>query len=144
MRAITVRQPWASLIAEGNKEFETRGYRPRSVKVGERLAIHAGASLADLHRVGSYPFVKHCLPPTLPLGRIIATAVLFDVVRCDWDFRSPLSLFEEKAGDFSDGRFAWQLTDVRPLSVPVPCRGALGLWLVPDDIAARIEGDSHE
>ena len=42
MRAITLYQPWASLIAEGYKRNETRGRRPPEAAIGERLAIHAG------------------------------------------------------------------------------------------------------
>ena len=41
MTAITLRQPWAALVASGAKRTENRTYRPLSV-VGRRLAIHAG------------------------------------------------------------------------------------------------------
>lgn len=39
MRCITIRQPWATLIALGEKEFETRSWR--TAYRGE-LGIHAG------------------------------------------------------------------------------------------------------
>lgn len=32
----------------------------------------------------------------------------------------------------------WRLEDVRRLAEPVDCRGAQGLWDVPDDIAAAV------
>jgi len=42
MRALTVKQPWASLIASGLKQIENRTYPvPKTVR-GERIAIHAG------------------------------------------------------------------------------------------------------
>lgn len=46
---------------------------------------------------------------------------------------------ERAFGDYTPGRFAWLLADVRPLRVPVPCRGAQGLWAVPAGVRAAIE-----
>jgi hypothetical protein len=43
-------------------------------------------------------------------------------------------------GDFTPGRWAWMVADVRPLPEPIPCRGAQGLWTVPDDIDAQLRG----
>ena len=34
----------------------------------------------------------------------------------------------------------WQLANVRPLAEPVPAKGALGLWKVPDDIESAVRG----
>ncbi|PZU87884.1 MAG: hypothetical protein DI527_18115 [Chelatococcus sp.] len=43
MKALTIWQPWASLIAIGAKPYEFRGWRPPPGLVGEDLGIHAGA-----------------------------------------------------------------------------------------------------
>lgn len=43
MKALTVWQPWASLIAIGAKPYEFRGWQPPKSIVGQRIAIHAGA-----------------------------------------------------------------------------------------------------
>lgn len=48
MRAITLHQPWASLIAIGAKPFETRAYPPPRKLLGKRIAIHAAARPAAL------------------------------------------------------------------------------------------------
>lgn len=45
--AITVYQPWASLIAYGFKEFETRHWQPPQKYIGELIAIHAGKQWGD-------------------------------------------------------------------------------------------------
>jgi hypothetical protein len=34
--------------------------------------------------------------------------------------------------------YAWILEDVRKLQKPIPCKGALGLWEVPESIVAKI------
>jgi hypothetical protein len=39
-----------------------------------------------------------------------------------------ISQQEELFGDYSRGRWAWLLEDIKPLAVPVPARGALSLW----------------
>ncbi|RWN20383.1 MAG: hypothetical protein EOR94_13310 [Mesorhizobium sp.] len=43
MKALTVWQPWASLIAIGAKPYEFRGWKPPKSLIGKQLAIHAGA-----------------------------------------------------------------------------------------------------
>lgn len=43
MKALTVWQPWASLIAIGAKPYEFRGWKPPRNLIGQRIAIHAGA-----------------------------------------------------------------------------------------------------
>ena len=42
MKALTLHEPWASLIAKGTKTIETRGWRPPPGLIGQRIAIHAG------------------------------------------------------------------------------------------------------
>lgn len=41
MKAISLWQPWASLIACGAKPFETRHWAPPRELIGQRIAIHA-------------------------------------------------------------------------------------------------------
>ena len=42
MKAITLHQPFASLIANGTKTIETRSWAPPKALIGQRIAIHAG------------------------------------------------------------------------------------------------------
>jgi hypothetical protein len=46
----------------------------------------------------------------------------------------------------SPGQWHWELTDVRPLAGPVPCRGAQRLWGLPIDVeaAARAQLTTEE
>ena len=41
-------------------------------------------------------------------------------------------------GVWSVERTAWIIRDIRPLPEPVPCRGAQGLWMVPDAVATAV------
>lgn len=93
MKAITLHQPWASLMAEGIKTIETRGRRsPWHTAIGQRVAIHAGKvegrvireAVAPLNAAGwqENPACRTDaggLRP-LPLGAILATGILVDVL----------------------------------------------------------------
>jgi hypothetical protein len=97
---LTLHQPWASLIALGVKTIETRSW---STKYRGPLAIHAGAgwTMDSRRAVGTDPIghviasrglrtpflgykdsagKKRWLPGDLPLGAIVATCTLVDVV----------------------------------------------------------------
>ena len=80
MRALTLHQPWATLIAEGYKHFETRSWRPPAVRMGERIAIHAGKVTDTWFRKS--PLVTRALgADALPSGAIVALIVLASVHR---------------------------------------------------------------
>lgn len=46
---------------------------------------------------------------------------------------------EEPWGDYTPGRWAWLLTDVRRLEAPIPVRGAQGVWRPDEDLVAAVE-----
>ncbi len=67
----------------------------------------------------------------LPFCCILATVNLSD---CREVFRVPLRPQERLFGDYSPGRFAWILEDIKPLKTPMPFRGRQGLFEVPDEL----------
>lgn len=146
MRALSLTQPWASLVAHGEKTWETRSW---STKHRGPIAIHASAGfpVAAQQLVHEEPFADalnshgYCLAEDLPRGAIVAVATLVAILptrAC-----GGLSSNREWAfGDFSPGRWAWLLAWAKPLSAPIPCKGALGLWTVPPEIAARVRADA--
>lgn len=139
--SLTITQPYASLIAIGAKEYETRGW---TTAYRGPLAIHAGKGLGPIgglrglrHACLREPF-KSALAAggidldlvdvdVLPRGAVIAVATLADIVTVE-DLKGLLSVQEREFGDYSSGRYAWRLTDVIKLETPIPARGALGLW----------------
>ena len=145
-------QPWASLVAIGENRIETRSW---STRYRGPLAIHAAkafpADARALCRRQPYRAVlaRHGYGSAadLPLGSVIATTVLEEVIAFDRDSlrktreaarRGLLPEHEADFGDFSPGRFGFVLGPVRRLAVPVPARGMLGLWTVPVEVAALI------
>lgn len=45
-------------------------------------------------------------------------------------------LLEASYGNYAPGRWAWRTKLVAKLDEPIPCRGALGLWDVPEELLA--------
>ena len=124
MRALTLWQPWASAIAVGMKRMETRSW---GTTYRGPLAIHAARrpmGPGELELLEDYPLPYGA--SDVPLGAIVATCTLADVVRCNGAM--VVDVVEDAWGDFSEGRFAWVLTDVAPLRSPIPMPGARGLW----------------
>ncbi|MGS0745573.1 ASCH domain-containing protein [Syntrophomonas erecta subsp. sporosyntropha] len=141
MKALTVYQPWASLIALGEKRIETRGWY---TKYRGPLAIHAAATCKAKYMDLAWqePFYSALLPlhkpnptnPTLkavinyPWMSIIGICNLVDCVSITSEFVAGLSVKERVFGDYTLGRFAWTLKDVYPLKEPIAVRGRQRLW----------------
>lgn len=150
MRAITLTQPWATLMASGAKKIETRSWLPRGLRNGETVAIHAAKGFADMSALEfcelcvSEPFKsalrdayvrgviqKHdgrerLVPADLPRGAVVAIAT-FVKCRPTEEVRPFLSEPERSFGNYASGRYAWFFRDAEPVG-PFLARGALGLW----------------
>lgn len=145
MPALTIWQPWASLIMAGVKPYEFRQWKaPRGSR---RIAIHAGARKVRREEIAGILLVLrlparwtqgllpgaeallerwHAAPGSLPLGAVLGTAFLSSAepaTRVMHRFGGP------PAEDLLGQGWAWPLSDVRPWPAPVPAKGAQGLWL---------------
>ena len=120
MRALTLKAHWASLVASGEKTVENRSWR----------TLHRGP--LAIHRGGKD-------------GAIVAVVNVLEVVpytdEALWrvsDDTLDLLCDQEKLG-YVCGPYCWVLGNVRRLKRPIPCKGALGLWTVPDSIVRQLE-----
>lgn len=135
MKGLTLTQPWATLIALGHKRVETRSF---SRAYTGPIAIHAAKGFPRY--AVEFARVEHAvgrLPWRIPFGAIVATAVLIGC-RLTQDVEFQVGALERHLGDYSWGRYAWFLSDIVALPEPIPCKGMLGLWNVPPDIAAQL------
>ncbi len=149
MKALTLHQPWASLIACGAKKIETRSW---ATKYRGPIAIHAGKNWPAVVK-DKRQRLPECIHQALcwkggfskftdlPLGAVIATADLIDCPRIELinaekiesATAARLANFEWVTGaefafgDYTPGRFAWMLTNVRAID-PVPAKGRQRLW----------------
>lgn len=145
MRAITVKQPWAWAIAYAGKTIENRS---RGTTYRGPLAIHAGLKpsprgardrrILDATAWLSTPEVDR---RALPLGKVVAVAELVDAhpdAQCCRPWGE--STYLETSGRQRTAVHHLVLEDIRPLPVPLPCRGALGLWRLPADVLELLPG----
>ncbi|WP_030064118.1 ASCH domain-containing protein [Streptomyces natalensis] len=122
MRALTIRQPYAAAIAHADKRIENRVWR---TAYRGPLLIHA--SLTPDRRPGrGVSAVVRGLQ--LDLGAVVAVARLANC-HPDDGACSPWSL---------PGHYHHVLEDVTALPLPVPWKGAQGLWTPPDALLARV------
>lgn len=127
MKALTVHQPWATLIGEGRQRYETRSW---STKYRGTLAIHAGKETRWLQEM-----VKKKHRPAFPLGAVVAVATLAACLPTDG---LEVSNADASFGDFTPGRFAWEMSKVYELPYPVMCRGHQQIWTLPDEIGNQL------
>lgn len=149
MKALTLTQPWATLVAIGAKTVETRSWRTDHVGL---VAIHAAKNFPNDARyiVTEPPFstaLSGAWASTLPTASIIAVAHIRKCFQFTEDTvamvrersaAGKLPPFEADFGDYTAGRWGFRLTDVIPLREPVPARGMLNLWNVPNDVVKAV------
>ena len=139
--AITVRQPWASLLARGIKTIETRTHDRFKVLDGLRIAIHAGkrwdAAFFDVlegdlgDRLSAVRVASFHVGPK---ATVLATARVAEARRLT-------SADTNGALCAAGGLFGLVLADVVRLPAPVPARGAQGVWkwTVPESLVGELD-----
>lgn len=131
LRAITIRRPWADLIASGQKDVENRSW---GTTYRGLLLIHAGQGWAG----EAEAWFNHVFAPFLPDDYfrperhpqgIVALAELVDIcpgLPCE-------------CGPWATaGNRHFRLGNARALAVPVPARGSLGLWRPTPELLAAV------
>lgn len=123
MKALTIKQPWASLIIYGGKDIENRTWR---TNVRGRIAIHSSNKSDEkdfqkaaevVSRIGSEQAQRFLSFGAFPTGVILGTVELTDC-KCYDDTGSP----------WYWGPFGFFLRDPQPLVVPVPAKGKQWFW----------------
>lgn len=148
MKALTLWQPWATLVAMEVKHIETRCW---STKYRGELAIHAAAKipprwlgssaheeifrdeLADVFKVrrdcddrGG----KHVddIIRAMPCGAVLCIVRLVGISETSEMLRETINRREAIFGNYEDGRYAWQLEMVDVFEPPIPAKGNRMLW----------------
>lgn len=156
VKALSLWQPWATLVVSGAKQFETRSW---SVGYRGRLLIHASKRKDEesLDLCLEEPFRLALVTAglkvigDLPFGALIGEVELAGCWRTEevWFANSPdvaiilwgggiqIPATERPFGDYSRGRWAWRLRNPKPFSQPIPYLGRTGLFDVP---AEALEG----
>lgn len=141
MRALSIRQPWAFAILSFGKRVENRQWRSGpSFLLGQTFLLHAskgctveeflGAAefMRDVYRV--QPWAGATIIPSLdklPRGAIVGRARL---AAAQWATRDPWAI---------PGALGLILADVERIATPIPFKGSLGFFEVPDSLLAGAE-----
>ena len=123
MKVLTIKQPWATLIMQGDKRFEFRSWQ---TKYRGDLLIHAGKGIDQeaMKRLAKY------IPEDMPTGKILGKVILVDCVKMSPEFKDIL-LKENKdvyAKSTFVEKYAWQLENVEVFDEPLEAKGKLSLW----------------
>ncbi len=136
MYALTIQQPYAELIARGDKRVENRGWGIVDRHV--RLAIHAGKGRKYLRDGDEERY------PQMAWGRLVAVVTLWGCRSID-DLRADAEQGDEAAARclvhaHCEGPICWVfMPDVVRVNPPIKIRGQQKLWNLPDEISRRLE-----
>jgi hypothetical protein len=158
MKALTIWQPWASLIMIGAKPFEFRGRSyaryPNHPRVNARIVIHAGARpvkreeitdllarldgpedttglVAEKARALLLRVQEAHKCRLLPLAAGLGTAKLGLARNAGTIFgraNEAAGLYPPQDSDRGDFNWAWPLSDIEAFDSPIPARGMQGFW----------------
>lgn len=134
MKAITVWQPWAQLLAEGKKHEETRSWRTNyrgEILIHAAKADHSGILLHLPMKVLEHFQRAGATSRQLATGAIIGKAKLTDCRLIDESYNKfvrTLCPAEYAFGDFTVGRYAWVMEEPVLFDKPIPAAGKQGLW----------------
>ena len=151
MNAYTCTGPYAILILSGIKRTENRSAWP-SPSEG-RAAISCSKSFCK-EEYGQFIAWASVHLSSEDFEKIPAWHEVMDwpgkiVGVCDYKVRdrNDLQLSSETGTTFSswDGGYAywWDLSNVVRLAEPIPCRGNVGMWQMPPELAAKVAAADH-
>lgn len=129
MKALSLWQPWASLVIVGAKQFETRSWK---TSYRGTLVIHA-ALTRNAYTAAAMIAAKGLglILDTMPRGVALGTVELVDVCPVEAVMESGEVKFgaqEWQLGDYSEGRYAWKLANPIAFPEPIACAGHQRLW----------------
>lgn len=123
MKVLTIKQPWATLISEGLKEYEFRSWK---TNYRGPILIHAGMGVDKkaIERFETFGL-------EYPKSEIICLVELLDCIKVDKSFYED-RLKENKLVYLTSGteEYAWKFKLIKRLSIK-DVKGKLGLWNYP-------------
>lgn len=137
MKAITIKQPWASLIVHGIKDIENRTWPCPRKYIGQRVFIHAAGShgrkfsidLTDAQTKAAFATIAiETMFGNMPFGSIIGSV---EIVDCSMNHPS---IWAEK------GVYNWILANPILFNKPIEnVKGKLSFWEYPGINEVKIE-----
>ena len=126
MKVITLKQPWATLVAEGIKKYEFRSWK---TNYRGKISIHAGVGI-DKEDMKKYKNMNL----EFPSRRIIAEVEIEDCLELDEELNKKI-INEKNIAYGSKYRtgYAWKLKNIKKININKEINGKLGLWNIDMD-----------
>jgi hypothetical protein len=136
VKAISVEQPFATLIVLGVKQHMARSWVTQH---RGPLLIHAARPFGDAARqlCCREPFrsvlkqAGYAIPADLPRGVVLGTV---ELCNCLHAHAVPLPPEEEPFRDVRPGWYVWLLKGARRLAQPIPLTGRQGIYEVSEEV----------
>ena len=121
MKVLTLKQPWATLVAEGIKKYEFRSWK---INYRGKVLIHAGVGI-DKEEMEKFKNMNL----EFPSRRILAEVEIEDCLELDDNLNKKI-INENNIAYGSKYRtgYAWKLKNVKKLDINKEINGKLGLW----------------
>lgn len=130
MKALTLTEPWATLMMLQAKRIETRSWRLPNYIIGQEVAIHSAKGYPlwakDVRNCRKAIGILGTVEPDHNRGKVLCV-VKFIGCRFTEDVRKQVSDAELCFGNYEDGRFAWFTEFIKVLE-PTLAVGHLGFW----------------
>ena len=126
MKVITLKQPWATLVAEGYKKYEFRSWKTHYR--GE-IYIHAGKGIDK----SSMERFKH-LKLEYPTSKILAKVTIVDCISLNEKIQQEIKKENELIYGASLDRegYAWKLENITKINSNKIINGKLSIWEIND------------
>lgn len=135
LKVITLRQPWATLVAEGIKKYEFRSWK---TKYRGKILIHAGTGI-DKEDMKKYDNMNL----EFLSRRIVAIAEIEDCLELDEQLNKKIIAENNIAyGNKIRTGYAWKLKNIKKIDYHREINGKLGLWNINDEILNSIINDT--
>ena len=131
MKAISMTQPWAQAMFLNLKHYETRSWQTNYRGI---LLIHAAKGFPKYAK--DFAITERALGrgnERLVFGAIIGKVELINIYRTE-EVAPKLTGLERLYGDYSGGRYAWEVTNPTLFIAPIPYRGQLSIFEIDDRI----------
>ena len=124
MKVLSIKEPFATLIKDKVKIYETRSWK---TNYRGELFIHASLSLSKSENV---EIEKKYLKSEINPGFILCKCELLDCIPMTKEFINYIinETNEADYGRYEEGRYAWKLNVIEVLSDPINVKGKLGIW----------------
>lgn len=141
-RALTLWEPWATLLVAGIKHFETRDW---DTSFRGPLLITASKPSSESRRVFHAQMSEPVTVRALEAAGVwpVQGPALVGIVDLASTFRmgrkTPVSELERHLGNWTPGRFAWHVERPVRFASQVECRGRQGLWVPEPELVLEAQ-----